>query len=132
MSSRNEVEVFRSDIPFEAEMIVEALEAENLPCALRRELPGGLQLTVLETMSPPGQWTVVLVPKEVAERARELISTFRPPGDLPDEPEDIEPFPTRRPRPSAVKKRAYASVLLLLLVVPFIIAAIVVLVALFD
>jgi hypothetical protein len=35
MSSRNEVEVFRSDIPFEAEMIAEALEAENIPCVMR-------------------------------------------------------------------------------------------------
>jgi hypothetical protein len=87
---------------------------------------------MIETMSPPGQWTVVLVPKEAEERSRELISTFRPPGDLPDEQEDIEPFPTRRSRPAAAKKRAFAGVLLLLLVIPFVIALIVVLIALFD
>ena len=119
MSSANEMEVFRSGVPFEAEMIAEALEAEGIACFLRRERPGGLQLTMMETATPPGQATVVLVPREVAERSREIISTFRPPADAFDGPEEdeLEPSSSGRSKPA----KAYARILLFLMIIPLLI-----------
>ncbi len=131
-STKNEVEVFRSDVPFEAEMVAEALEAEEIACFVRREMAGGLQLTMFETMSPPGQWVVVFVPRQVEERARELISALRSPGHWADDPGD-EPDPAFASGAKPAKaKRAYAGVLLLLLIVPFAIGAIAILIALLD
>ena len=131
MSSTNEVEVFRSDVPFEGEMIAEALEAEDIACFVRREMSGGLQLTMLETASPPGQWTVVLVPKAAEERARELISTYRPPADVFDTggEDELEPPSSRRSK-SATK--TYARFLLFLMIVPLVIGLILFLVALIE
>lgn len=131
MSSANEAEVFRSDVPFEAEMIAESLEAEGIACSLRRELPGGLQLTMLETASPPGQWTVILVPRAAEESARELISTFRPPADVFDTggEDDLEPPSSRRSKSST---KTYARVLLFLMIVPLLIGLILFLVALIE
>jgi putative signal transducing protein len=129
MSSANEVEVFRSDVPFEAEMIAEALEAEGIACFLRRELPGGLQLTMMETATPPGQAMVVLVPQELAERSRQVIATFRPPADVFDSPgeDELEPSSSGRSKPA----KAYARILLFLMIIPLLIGLFLLLAAIF-
>jgi hypothetical protein len=131
VSSADEVEVFRSKVLFEAEMIAGTLEEEGIPNFLRREMANGLQLTMMETTAPPGQSTVIFVPREMAARAREVIAGFQAPGtSLEATGEDaIEPSSPGQPKRGA---RNFARVLLFLILIPFLIGAIGILVGLIQ
>jgi len=125
VSSADEVEVFRSQVLFEAEMIAGTLEEEGIPSFLRREMASGLQLTMAETTAPPGQWTVLFVPREAAEQAREVVAAFRAPdGSLELADEDALETASGPPKRAA---KNFARVFLLLFLVPFLIGVIAIL-----
>lgn len=88
----DEIEVFRSARPFEAEMVAGALEDQEIPCRLRREDPGGLHVTSTEAALALAQWSLVVVPSAALEEARALVAALPMSGPVPvDAPCDAAP-----------------------------------------
>lgn len=115
----DEIEVFRSTRPFEAEMVAGALEDQEIPCRLRREDSGGLHVTSAEGALAPAQGSLVVVPHAALDEARALVAALPMSGPVPVD----GPFDTERPSAWSGRKIS-AGALLVLFLVPMLYGAV--------
>ena len=84
MEMNEPVTVFETANAFHAEVIKNALEAENIPCVL-----AGIEQA--STAALPGTTVQVQVPAVDAERARTLIAAHEKPASAAEEPTEEAP-----------------------------------------
>jgi len=70
------IEIFRHQQPYVAEMVIETLRKNNIPCYLQQGSITGILLSPVMPTAGPGVEYVVFVPEEKSEDARAIIDSI--------------------------------------------------------
>jgi hypothetical protein len=70
------IEVFRHQQPFVAEMMIEALRKNRIPCYLQQGSITGIMLSPVAPAAAPGVEYVVFVPEQKINEAKKVIESI--------------------------------------------------------
>jgi hypothetical protein len=70
------IEIFRHQQPYVAEMVIETLRKNNIPCYLQQGSITGILVSPVAPTAAPGVEYVVFVPEEKIEDARAIVDSI--------------------------------------------------------
>ena len=70
------IEIFRHQQPYIAEMVIETLKKNDIPCYLQQGSITGILVSPVAPAAAPGVEYVVFVPEKRAEQARSIVESI--------------------------------------------------------